>query len=269
MKLLLCVNIIMDSASLKIERASEHINEINKLFRKQRPFSYVVETNAKLGERSTFAKRNEPIIKRTAILCGDVLHSLRSAIDHAYWDVVSRFVPEEDFWRVQFPFSKTKAGLHEAAKKRMADKVSSDFFRAIIELKPYCEQGGNELLYAIHELNIIDKHKLLIPAGSYTRISSDMIKRHVPDFPQGLSNVHIGHNERGGRDVVWRIPTLNRNQRRAKKIPKSGILEKDINVPVDIIFSVAGPINSRPIIPTLNKLVDVTQGTISIIKNYA
>ncbi|PIV44623.1 MAG: hypothetical protein COS27_01300, partial [Nitrospirae bacterium CG02_land_8_20_14_3_00_41_53] len=186
-----------DSAALKIDRATEHVNELNELFQKQRPFSYILETNTKTGQRATFAKKNEAVIHRAALICGDVIHNLRSALDHAYWEVVSPVATTEKERRLlQFPFSETEARLDETVKTRLADRVSPSFYQTLIDLKPHGEPGGNELLSLIHKLDIIDKHKLLIPTGDYTRLSSEMLIKQVPDFPRGLINCGFGQNNR-------------------------------------------------------------------------
>jgi hypothetical protein len=131
-------------------------------------------------------------------------------------------------------------------------------------LKPHGEPGGNEFLSLLHKLDIIDKHKLLIPTGNYTRLSSDIIRKQVPDFPTGFVDCHFGQSH---RDVVWDIPAMNREQRRRAKIPLSGILEQKLNVPVDIVFAVADVVSLRPVIPTLHQLVDVTTTTIGIMRS--
>ena len=53
---------MMDSATLKIDRAAKHVTEINELFCKQHPFSYILETDARTRERATLSKENEPVI---------------------------------------------------------------------------------------------------------------------------------------------------------------------------------------------------------------
>jgi hypothetical protein len=254
-----------DSADLKIHRATEHVNELNVLFQKQRPFSYVLETNTKTGQRATFAKRNESVIHRAAVICGDAIHNLRSSLDHAYWDIVSPFAitDQERRW-LQFPFSETEARLDDSVKMRLADKVSPSFYQALLDLKPHGEPGGNEYLALIHKLDILDKHKLLIPTGDYTRISSEMLIKQVPDFPRGLVNCGFGQNN---RDVGWNIPPMNRAQRRSALIPETGVLEKKLDVPVDIVFTVTGSVHFRPVIPTLHKLIDVARSTIRVMRN--
>ena len=50
-------------------------------------------------------------------------------------------------------------------------------------------------------------------------------------------------------------------------IPKIGILEKELNVPVDIVFTITGYVNLRSMIPMLHKLLDVTNATIYAMRN--
>jgi hypothetical protein len=193
-----------DGADLKIERAAKHVDELNELFREKRPFSYVLETNTQTGERATFAKKNETVIADAANIAADIVHNLRTSLDQAYWQIVSRVVvtPREQR-AIQFPFSETAARLDEAVKNRLANRVSPAFFQCLIDLKPHGEAGGNELLYLIHSLDAVDKHRFPIPMGNYARISSAMIRQQVPDFPASIINVGFGQNR---RDVAWRLP---------------------------------------------------------------
>jgi hypothetical protein len=249
------------SAYLKIERAAEHIADLNELLRKERPFSYILETDAKAGKRATFAKKNEPIIDRVALMCGDIAHNLRSALDHAYWSAVSPFAETpRDKRAIQFPFCEKRDRLQETMEKRLAHQAGAQFLAAIAEMKPYKEPGGNIILCLINELDIVDKHRLLIPVGDYTRLSGKMIRRQVPDFPQGLIDVSFGDNR---RDVGWSIPPMNRAQRRTAKVPKSGILEQKLDVPVGIVFRVRSLNYSGPVIPTLHEMTDMAREVVA------
>jgi hypothetical protein len=253
----------MDGASLKIDRAVKHIIELEALFRKQRPFTYVLETNINTGQKATFAKRNETIANESAIIIGDVIHNLRASIDHAYWDATNAFAKSEgEKKNIQFPITPTEKAFSESFIPGLPSRVSEAFVQALISLKPYREDGGNQALCAIHDLDIIDKHKLLIPTGNYTRITSEIIQREVPDFPGGLLDCGAGNCH---RDVVWNIPPMNRKQRRARRFPKSGIFEQELRVPVDIVFAVEGFVNSKSVIPTLHHIVDVARETVEVI----
>lgn len=107
-----------DSGSLKIDQATKHIDSLNELFRKQRPFSYILETNTNTRERATFAKQDKANIDRAALICGDAIHNLITALDHAYWEIVSP-VARNDAERktIQFPFRETEARLKKAVEE--------------------------------------------------------------------------------------------------------------------------------------------------------
>ncbi len=198
------------SAYLKIDRATEHVTQLNELFRKNRPFSYVLETNTKTGERATFSKENKPVIDRTALICAEAIHSLRVALDHAYWEIVSPFASSPKERRaVQFPFCERADRLNKTVKNRLANRVSQRFFNAIISLKPYGETGGNKLLYLIDRMDGAEKHRFSTPMADYTRLSSESIRHQVPDFPAVIGDVTVSQFT---RDVVWRVSSIDRRQ---------------------------------------------------------
>jgi len=252
-----------DSATLKIERSSEYIQELNELFREKHPFVFVVETDTKTRKRAAFIKHDEAIICRAAAISGDIVHNLRAALDHAYWKIVSPFAtsPKEER-SIQFPFSKTAAGLEEAVKNRLADRVSASFFKALIDLKPHGNDGGNKLLYLIHEMDAIDKHRLLIPTCDETRLPYDQIKRILPDFPFGASE----GARFTGCNFKWTVPFLPADIGDLKP-PTTHVFEKEVPVPIEIVFAVPSPLNRYPVIPTLNKLVNVARETIKIVRS--
>ena len=249
---------MIDSASLKVGRAAKHIDELNVLFQEHRPFTYVLEGNAKTGERAIYGKKNEAVIQQAALICGDVVHNIRAALDHAYWEIVSPHITKGQA-NVQFPFSKTAAHLDETIRKRLAHQVSDAFFKAMRAFEAHGERGGNELLYLIDQLDIPDKHRSLIPTANYKRLSSNIIRAQVPDFPVGLSNCGFGRNH---RDVVWKVQPMSRIHRRRANVPHSGIFEQELDVPIDIVFAVAAAGEVRPVIPTLYQIADVATDTI-------
>ena len=111
------------SANLKVERAAEHIAELNKLLHKQPPFLYVIETDIHANLRTLRPKQNETVVERAALICGDVLHNLRSSLDQAYWEIVSPHVSEPERRKVQFPFCREANRLGEVIKGRLGDRA--------------------------------------------------------------------------------------------------------------------------------------------------
>jgi hypothetical protein len=244
----------MDSAYLKVKRAEKHLTELAQMFKRSKPFGYYLETNFKTGERATFAKRNEEVANEAAIVIGDVLHNLRAAIDHAYWSCTERYAnSDNERKKITFPITSTETALRDSVIPGLPSRVSQDFANALASLKPY-RDGGNLLLCAIHDLDVMDKHKLLVPTGNFTKINSAMIQKLVPDFPSGLIDCGAGN---AYRDVGWRVKPMTWTQRRKAKIHPSNIMEQEIHVPVEIIISDIDP--TKPAIQLLQELIDLTR----------
>jgi hypothetical protein len=258
--------VVIDSAALKIERAEERIAEVGKLLRETPPFVYVVHTNTYTNERSTRPKRNETLVNRCGLICGEAVHGMRSALDHAYWEIVSPFaITPKEQRAVQFPFCERADRLDEAIKNRLAHRVSTRFFDAIFDLKPYQEQGGNRLLALIDVLDVSEKHRKLTPVANYTLVTSDMIKLQAPDFPMTL-NATFGDSI---VDVMWQGYEYDRSQIGELVPPHMGIFEKKLNVPVDVVIRLGPDGDLAPMVPTLNSLVEVAKETIRIIRAAA
>jgi hypothetical protein len=254
----------MDSAYLKVKRAEKHHAELAHLFKRSRPFGYYLETNCITGERATFAKKNEEVANEAALIIGDVLHNLRAAIDHAYWNCTEKYAKSDGERRsIQFPITSTEMALADSVLPGLPSRVSQDFAQALASLKPY-RDGGNSLLCAIHDLDVMDKHKLLVPTGNFTEISSSMIQRLVPDFPAGLMNCGFGKSY---RDVAWQVKPMNRTQRRKVKIPPSNIIEQKLDVPVEIVIGDIDP--TKPALQILQELIELSKSTIKTLYSGA
>lgn len=250
---------MVDSALAKLQWASKRISELNDIVTEERPFTYVVETNNQTGYRSTFAKRNETTIANCSLACGEIIQNIRSSLDHAYWDIVSPFAKTPREQRaVQFPFSETAARLAESIKNRLANRVSQRFYNALIALAPHGDDGGNKLLYLIDKLNVPDKHRTLTPIGDYKTISSKIIRRQVPDFPAGIVSCNFGMNR---RDVTWTFGSAFGAD--------GGIVEKELDVPVNIVLPIPELNGLAPMIPTLNDLLRTADDTIKVIRDAA
>lgn len=254
-----------DSAHSKINRASKHIRELADLFNENRPFRYVLETNTVTNQRATMAKKNETVIQEARDIAGDAIHNLRAALDHAYFDIASPFASgDRGVKSVQFPFSVSADKFEAAAKIRLAHKVSPAFFVAIKSLRPYGETGGNKTLYRIHELDALDKHRFPVPTADYKTLRGAEMQSLIPHFPLGGDRtITLSQNS---RDVVWFAPVRVGENIGHSVFPTPFMFEKDINIPVDIIFDVGENNAPMPIIPTLNAMVNATKESIRIIR---
>jgi len=154
----------------KIERALVHIGELkSECSRFVESSPYLVQVRrAPLTRRPIYyvaSVQHTP--HQIALIAGDVLQNLRSALDHlAYQLVVVGKNSPGPFSHVYFPIA-DNAEKYLAERNRKVAGMREYAIAAIDAVKPY--QGGNDLLWRLHRLNNIDKHRLLIAVGSAYR----------------------------------------------------------------------------------------------------
>jgi hypothetical protein len=98
------------------------------------------------------------------VTTGAILHSLRSPLDQMLSAIALQ--THDSPSGVAFPFGRTRDEFKTAIAKQK--KLPPDALKMIEVLKPY-RVGGNALLYALHALNIPDKHHPgLVPVNLQT-----------------------------------------------------------------------------------------------------
>ena len=164
----------IESANLKLVRASEHLSAINGVIRKAAavPNSYEIIKDANGKEVVNFLIPPDPQI---AILAGEIIYQLRSALDHLAFDLVQRNSPK--FERSSFPLwaeipkellriGHTKPPLPYNCFHKTLPGIPIDAFAFIESIQPY--RGGvgagiPNIVDIIAKLTNIDKHRHLYP----------------------------------------------------------------------------------------------------------
>ncbi len=159
------------ASRLKIDRAKKHINDLNEMIRAFAVDSYTlsIQRDAQFGYDCVQIDTTQSVPDDFAPVIGDALHNLRSSLDLAINEIVFNHFTIYDDYTV-FPFRKTRDDLVAAikgAKIYQASKEVCDFILNIV--KPY--KGGNDALWALHDLNILDKHRLLVPFMQVTAVN--------------------------------------------------------------------------------------------------
>lgn len=154
----------VEGVNLKIDRAKAHYAELRLRvaeFLASKP--YKVETKREARGLVYFLSEVTPTPKALPILIGDVLHSLRSALDHLACQLVE-VAGATPSTQIYFPICKDAAAYarDKAGKTKGMRPVA---IAAIDGIKPY-GGGGNDTLWRLHALNIVDKHRLLITVGA-------------------------------------------------------------------------------------------------------
>jgi hypothetical protein len=148
---------------LKLNRAKFHIQNLDaalKEFSASNPYRIGTKTDPKTGETIYYLTSVDPVPPIISLLVGDALHNLRASLDHLaqqfYFVGSAADVVSPD---VSFPIfedaARYKPGVGGKVKGMRQDAI--DFINAT---KPY--HGGDDALWRIHKLNIIDKHRLVL-----------------------------------------------------------------------------------------------------------
>jgi hypothetical protein len=165
----------MDDIRQKVAWAERHINSVKASiqdFMATRPYEIRIETDTESGEPEVHVLKAAPIPPAVRLGCGDAIQTLRSALDYLACALV-RANGSTVNKHVEFPildhpirnsedrkiFGKKVAGMRQEASDQ------------ILKMKP-C-QGGDNVLWRLHRLNIIDKHRMLMTAfGNITAVNS-------------------------------------------------------------------------------------------------
>lgn len=154
----------------KLKRANHHVQDLNaeiQAFFAAHPYEVGTKRDPKTRQLIYYmvAVREPPPV--ISALAGEVLQSLRSALDHlAYQLVVVGTGKPGPFYYVYYPIFDS-AEEYEAKKLGQIKGMRKKAIEAIDATKPY--KGGNDALWKIDRLNKVDKHRLLIAIMSTPR----------------------------------------------------------------------------------------------------
>jgi hypothetical protein len=152
---------------VKIDRAKHHLQELTtavRAFHESWPYVVHVRRDPETRRPIYYVASVKEAPSTIAAIAGDVLQNLRSALDQlAYQLVIVGTGAPGPFRGIYFPIADDLAA-YQASKTEKVKGMRPDAIAAIDALKPY--RGGHEMLWRLHKLNIIDKHRLLITVGS-------------------------------------------------------------------------------------------------------
>jgi hypothetical protein len=169
----------------KIERSKKHIRELDsvlKAFFGGNPYLVVKEHDPNTGNLLFNVRVRSQIPDEVSLISGDILNNLRAALDHLAWQLVEANGSKPGV-QTCFPICKS-ANEYKAQSAGKVKGMSQGAVDLIDAAKPY--KGGNDELWLIHDLNRIDKHRLILPVASYSGGMSISIDRRVLEFPASI-----------------------------------------------------------------------------------
>jgi len=154
-----------ESALWKVNRARKHADDLEaevRAFWAGDPYEVEMVGSPLAGGGSYRVRHLTPLPEVVPLIAGDAAHNIRSALDHFAWAAV---VPHERSVRTCFPiWNATEAPTPDKWKKRVNTQLkgaSSDLIDAATKHEPW-QAGRDSLLWAIHQLDRVDKHRLLL-----------------------------------------------------------------------------------------------------------
>lgn len=147
-------------AGLKMRRAEKHVSDLLSVLNHLSDscsYTVTVHRDPEGGFDSYTVESEQEIPDEIALIIGDALHNTRAALDYALFDVCTS---TDKFSK--FPIRRTRGELIAAINGSLRKRTTESIVNCITDvIQPY-EGGAGDYLWHLHELNNIDKHKLLI-----------------------------------------------------------------------------------------------------------
>lgn len=224
------------SARLKLLRAKSFVAELRSVM------EHHLKTNPPTIETTEYAEPDGNSLggvggkftipetpPEVGVIIGDVVHSLRTALDHTASEL-ARMNNKSDR-HVYFPFAENEGQLDTQISKKNFTYCGPEAVEILKSFRPY--HGGNPALRALHDLDIMDKHRTLVPSNRYDVGQFEVVK-------------------------FVKSPIDGKSQLRAVP-PKIGDLE--LVFPPD-----TGELSGKPVLETLESLIELCE---DIVKAFA
>ncbi len=238
---------MFQGAKLKIKRAEHHIGDLQAsvdAFLKTDFHTLGIEHDQGINILKLEAK---PLPDEIPLLIGDAVHNLRTALDHVAWEIVTKAGGVPTRW-LSFPILETPekvvAALNGEIKVAGADIVDS----ILNTIQPY--KGGNNALWSLHQIDLVDKHRILVPTVSVTSLFD------VRAEDENHNTFRARSMTIGGDGVLRAFATDAKLH-----------IQSYGQATFAVLFQQGQAFEGKPVIPTLRQLVQLVSGIIQTIEH--
>ncbi len=246
----------MDGCIAKVERAGELIASLNADIEGMLSSGLysVVSQDQPEKKRHAFWVEGPPVPNKVSIVAGEVIHHLRSVFDHFIWALIAKNGGTARL-RSHFPVYDTQEKYSKAIKDGAIRGVPRSIYPLIDAMQPFrTRDPQNSLLKAIHDLDIADKHRLLvvtaaaIQPGTEIRIAamSPGMSIRLPAAIPGATPFHTAIED--GKEVNFIVYDG----------PDGAKMEIQNDATVKIVFKNIGSQSDCAVIQTLESYYDYT-----------
>ena len=236
-------------AKLKIERAKRHLFEVEGACREmpmRQAIELVTGVDAQTGKFKTMYMVHSDMPMQFAPIVGDAVHNLRSAFDYIAVALTVPPIGTGTLAHAYFPTGKDRQGFIKTRDGYMKG-APADALRMVEELEPY--DGGKHSIRALHDLDILDKHKLLIPALSRLRVNRVDISFEGKTYSLGVTDFQPDSD---GLIFTALFDISGATLHQFK-------VERNFHPSFEVVFGKGQPLEGQSIVETLVKLTDVAK----------
>jgi hypothetical protein len=241
---------LFSGSKLKVKRADQHILELQAVigsFLKTDFYRLFIEVDPNDGSNLVRFEATKDMPWEVPLIIGDIVHNLRSALDLMTCEIVTMAGKEVD-WTINFLIRDDRDKLVAAINDRKIKAAPKPIIDLIIDtIKPY--KGGNDELCAINDIDIMDKHKLIIPVTSVTSLI-------------GVSIEDNRHNT--FTDMTFAVgPGGKLNAIKTNSVMK---ITNQGTPAFAVVFGKGQPLEGKAVFPTLHQLSQLVSGILQIIE---
>jgi hypothetical protein len=250
----------------KIDRANKHIADLDiarKAFLETKPYAVSTKRDPQTRRLIYYVTKVDQTPIALASAAGDILHNLRSALDHLAYQlflVGPGGAGGGKGNRVYFPIARDAAEYKRDSRQKMKG-LHQHAIDAINAIEPYGGGTGNDL-WTLHALNNVDKHRLLVTVGgSFQSVGiGSLLSRSLSG---AFKNVKI---ELGIKPADTLCPLKVGDE----LFIDSPDAEIDEHMPfkLDVALSESGIIDGKPLLETVRSLSKLVESIIPQFKPF-
>lgn len=258
----------LNGCRAKLQRAEESINnlhrEIMAFLRDIASHQKIVGRHQNDGlEYVLVAYGDTEVPLRFAVLAGEIIHHLRSSLDHLVHALIiqNSGTPTN---RNQFPICSTSENFETECKRGRIDGVSESAKRLIMAVQPYTTPTpGDTVLSILNKYDIDDKHKLLPVVTTVVKVSEEI--RIGTDAETAAAATRQGQML---NVIGFGVPAPQKISKDGVEVFKIRLVEPapeliaTANIVPELVFEKCGSLEFSLVIKTLVVLFKGTQHTI-------
>jgi hypothetical protein len=243
---------------MKLERAKRHMTDLENAVRAffgTEPYKFSGKPNTQTDKTVYTMDSVEPIPSKIPLIAGDVIQTLRSALDHVAYQLYRRGPGGKgDGKHIYFPIAENKL-KYDNQKRGQTSGMSSQAIAAIDAIQPY--GGGNDVLWHLHALNNVDKHRLILTAGSAVRsvdFGAYATQKAPKESPLSLANLSF-FLKPADNDYPLKVGTI--------VFTDIGLAVIALPVKFEIVLYEKGVVEGKPLLETVQAMITAVEKVIA------